>query len=58
MASIKVRLRIRMAWWWQWYALGVAVVAVLTDSQPDFDKVRAYALKATRVTVLHDEDKG
>lgn len=58
MAQIKVTLRVRMAWWWKWYAFGVAVVAVLTNSDPDYEKVRAYALKATRVTVLPDEDKG
>lgn len=54
---ITVRVRVHIAWWWHWYAFGVTTVALLTNSEPDLDKVRMYALKATSVTVLPDEDK-
>jgi hypothetical protein len=57
MAAIKCRLRVRMSWWWPSYAFGVAVVAVLMNRTPDYDKVRAVALRAMRVEVLPDGEQ-
>jgi hypothetical protein len=45
----ELEVTVSIAWWWWLYVAGVVTASYLTGAQPDMEKVRRVALRATRV---------
>lgn len=51
MASSHIVVGIRFTWWLHWYLAGVMIVARLSGLEPDCQRVGAWVVRSTRLTV-------
>jgi hypothetical protein len=52
---LRVVLELRFAWWLDWYISALTAVAVITQREPDWDKLAAVIGHAVRFKVVETE---